>query len=284
MFSAVDTKDAPAVAREVRALFHSSFPAEDDGFITRSFDTVVACFTGQCPGYRPLDARYHDIEHTMQGTLCLARLLGARHAAGALPLLTPGMFELALLGILLHDTGYLKRSNDTTGTGAKYTLTHVRRSADFARDFLAQHAYSEADAAAVQNMIRCTGVNADLAAIPFSSELEKMVGYALGTADLLGQMAADDYIDKLPVLYEEFAEAARFSAGQGGAAISFKSVEDLTRNTPVFWRNYVWPKLNEDFSGLFHFLSSPYPDGPNEYIDRIRANIARIERHTVAGA
>ena len=37
----------------------------------------------------------------------------------------------------------------------------------------------------------------------------RIVGFALGTADLLGQMAAPDYVDKLPVLYDEFVEAAR---------------------------------------------------------------------------
>ena len=57
-------------------------------------------------------------------------------------------------------------------------------------------------------MIFCTGINAALDKIPFQSEAEKIVGFALGTADLLGQMAADDYVEKLPVLYAEFAEAA----------------------------------------------------------------------------
>jgi hypothetical protein len=149
---------------------------------------------------------------------------------------------------------------------------------EFAREFLSGRGYTDSDIAIIQNMIRCTGVNADVAAIPFVTELDKTVGYALGTADLLGQMSAEDYVDKLPVLFEEFAEATRFNAGQGNSSISFQSADDLLRNTPTFWRNYVWPKLNEDFAQLYRYLNEPYPEGPNRYVERVRANIARIER------
>ena len=40
------------------------------------------------PDYLPIDARYHDLEHTMQGALCLARLLQGRHARRPSPALT----------------------------------------------------------------------------------------------------------------------------------------------------------------------------------------------------
>jgi hypothetical protein len=80
-------------------------------------------------------------------------------------------------------------------------------------------------------MIRCTGVNVDLATIPFTGEAEKVTAFALGTSDLLGQMAAPDYVEKLPVLYLEFAEAARFGGGESTRAIAFQNAEDLMRNT-----------------------------------------------------
>ena len=62
-------------------------------------------------------------------------------------------------------------------------------------------------------MIRYTGVNVDLAGLRFHDEMERIVGYSLGTADLLRQMAASDYVEKLPILYQEFAESERFNAG-----------------------------------------------------------------------
>src|SRR5690349_9611354 len=187
MFPVVDTRDLTAVQGEVESIFASLFPEANADFIKQAFGWASQFFSGRYPGFRPIDARYHDLEHTLQGTLCFARLLRGRHFAGVRPILTPRMFELGLLAILMHDTGYLKRIEDREGTGAKYTLTHVRRSAEFAKAFLSEKGYDADEVHAVQDMIRCTGVNVDLAAIPFASDLERTVGYALGTADLLGQ-------------------------------------------------------------------------------------------------
>jgi hypothetical protein len=280
MFPTVDTRDLTAVQGEVESIFASLFPEADSSFIPRAFAWTNDFFTGRYPGYQAIDALYHDLEHTLQGTLCLARLLRGRHFAGVRPILSPRMFELGLMAILMHDTGYLKRSDDREGTGAKYTLTHVRRSAEFARTFLASKGYSDAEIQAVQGMIRCTGVNVDLASIPFAGEMERLVGYALGTADLLGQMAAPDYVEKLPVLFLEFEEAARFNGGGSPRSIRFASAADLVRNTPVFWERYVWPKVNEEFGGLHRFLAEPFPDGPNAYLEAIHANLDRLRALT----
>jgi hypothetical protein len=276
MFPPVDTRDLSAVQAEVESIFASLFPEHDRGFIARAFAWTDEFFNGRYAGYQAIDARYHDLEHTLQGTLCLARLLRGRHFAGVRPILNPRMFELGLLAILMHDTGYLKRSDDRHGTGAKYTLTHVRRSAEFAKRFLEERGYAPADVASVQNMIRCTGVNVDLSAIPFTDDLERTVAYALGTSDLLGQMAARDYVEKLPVLYLEFAEAAQFNGTSSPKSIAFTSAEELMRNTPAFWHHYVWPKITGDFGGLHRFLNEPFPNGRNQYLDQIEANLARL--------
>jgi len=280
MFPAVDTRDLAAVQSEVDAIFSSLFPKADSRFIPEAFGWAEQWFSGNYAGYQAIDARYHDLEHTLQGTLALARILRGRHFAGVQLELTPMAFELGLFAILMHDTGYLKRANDTEGTGAKYTATHVRRSGEFARHFLAEKGFNAADTHSVQNMIRCTGVNVDLATIPFTSELDRVVGFALGTADLLGQMAAKDYVEKLPVLYLEFAEAARYSGGDSPKAIAFNSPEELMRNTPGFWQQYVMPKIEKDFGGLHRFLADPYPDGPNFYLDAIEVNIRKLLRLT----
>ncbi len=278
MFPSVDTRDLSAVQSEVHSIFSSLFPEAENGFVSQAFRWTDQWFGGRYPGYLAIDASYHDLEHTLQGTLCLVRLLRGRHFAGARPVLTPRMFELGLLAILMHDTGYLKRADDRDGTGAKYTITHVRRSGEFAKSFLEAHGYGPQDIASVQNMIRCTGVNVDLNSIPFACELEKNVAFALGAGDLLGQMAAVDYVEKLPVLYLEFAEAARFSGPQAPKSIAFESADELMRNTPAFWENYVWPKLNDEFGALYRYLSDPYPQGPNFYLDAVVANLSRLRK------
>lgn len=278
MFAPIDTRIPHEVEKQVWRIHHEMFPDGDRAFVMRAFDWANACFNGRYDDYQAIDARYHDFEHTLQGTLCLARLLHGRHKAGVEPRVTNRQFELALLAILFHDTGYLKKRDDTEGTGAKFTVVHVARSADFARELLAKQAYPEIDQRAVANMISCTGVNADLLSIPFTNEAERILGYALASADILGQMAAPDYVDKLPILFSEFVEAARWGGERAARFARYKTADELARRTPVFWRDYVLPKLNNDFLGLYKFLNEPHPDGPNPYVGHIQENLARIER------
>ena len=278
MYPPVVTSDPTAVEVEAQAAYLAMYPKADSLFIPQTFGWAIDCFTGNYPGYQAIDARYHDFEHTLQGTLCIARLLHARHQAKAEPALPRRIFELAVVAILLHDTGYLKKQGDVSGTGAKYTVVHVRRSAEFAADLLSKKGFRPSEILSVQNMIFCTGINAVLDKIPFQSEHERVAGFALGTADLLGQMAPEDYVEKLPVLYSEFAEAAAFDPGRNSAVTMFSSAADLTQKTPGFWDNYVRPKLERDFGGLYRFLNHPYPSGPNYYQDRIEANMSRIRK------
>jgi hypothetical protein len=278
MFRPVDTRDPNAVESEVLSIYANLFPAAGREFVPQAFAWAGQCFAGRHLDYQPIDARYHDFEHTLQGALCLARLLQGRHAAGASPSLTLRAFELGLLAILFHDTGYLKRRDDTEGTGAKYTVVHVHRSAAFAEVFLGPKGFTDAELLAVQNMIHCTGIDIDLPAIRFQNELERTVGYALGTADLLGQMAAPDYVEKLPVLFGEFTEAARHAPAAFAHLFAFESAEELMRKTPAFWEDYVLPKIKDVFQGQYAYLSDPWPDGPNAYLQCIEANMARLRQ------
>jgi hypothetical protein len=280
VFGLFDTAEPRKVQDEVAALYRGLFPGGHPAFVPRAFEWVALCFQGRHPDYQAIDLEYHDLEHTLQGTLCLMRLLQGRHRAGVLPAVPQSMFELALLAILFHDTGYLKRRDDLQGTGAKYTATHVGRSAAFAREFLERRGYARTDTAAIENMIRCTGVNVDLSAVPFQSEVERLLGRALGTADLLGQMAAPDYVDRLDALHREFMEAAEAGGEMADRFARYKSADDVRRMTPDFWKGYVVPRINMEFGGLYRFLNDPYPDGPNAYIQRIEENIGRLRQES----
>jgi hypothetical protein len=276
MNQSVSTKDPMAVAKEVQASYIAIFPQGDRLFVTSAFGWAAECFTGRYSDYQAVDTDYHDFEHTLQGALCMVRILHGRQKAAAHPSVTQRIFELGLLAILLHDTGYLKKRGDMEGTGAKYTATHVSRSTDFAAKLLGEKGYGSDDIKSVQNMIRCTGVDATLTVIPFQDELEKIVGYALGTADLLGQMAADDYVEKLPILYDEFAEATHNAPPKSSVVSMFSSAKDMLNKTPNFWEKYVKQKLDRDFGGVFRFLNEPYPAGANFYMDKIESNIRRL--------
>jgi hypothetical protein len=284
MYRPVDTRDNAAVEREVRLAHAALFPGVDPSIVAKAFGWILECYEGRHPGYLPLDTRYHDIEHTMQGTLCLVRLLRARAATGAAPELTPRMFELGLIAILFHDSGYLKHRDDPEGTGAKYTATHVNRSASMAASFLKPKGYSGSDIASIQNMIHCTMPDNDPTRIPFGSDLERIVGYAVGTSDLLGQMAADDYVDKLPALYGEFAEAARNRVEPLPSAYGFTNHHQLMRDTPAFWRDYVKPRLDREFARMYAFLNDPHPNGRNPYVDAVERNIELVRERIASAA
>lgn len=269
----VDTRDPLAVAIQVRRDYRAMYPNGQEHFVPSIFSLAIDCFTGRNPEYQPIDARYHDLEHTLQGTLCLSSILRGRHQAGAKPVIPRRAFELCLAAILLHDTGYLKGRLDTVGTGAKYTVTHVQRSCEFAAHLLPDHGFTAQEISSIQNMIRCTGMGVNLEAIEFGSEAERICGYALGTADLLGQMAAQDYVEKLPVLYEEFAESGRFS---GNDTPLFESAQDLLEKTPGFWEFYVLPRIDRDFGRLYQYLEQVGEEGQNEYLERIQDNLRTI--------
>ena len=278
MFNPVDTKNPRAVEAEAAAIYGELFPTGNVAVVRDAFAWAAQCFEGRFDGYQAIDSVYHDFEHTLQGTLCLMRLLRGRHRAGASPAISQRMFELALVAILFHDTGYLKVSGDDEGTGAKYTATHVARSGTFADGFLSLKGWTKSDIEPVRRMIRCTGVNVSVAAIPFTSAEEKIAGFALATADLLGQMAAENYVERLPDLFAEFKEAADFDADSAPRVFQFESAEEMMGKTHAFWQFYVLPKITNDFEEVCNYLNDPFPSGPNEYISRIEQNLARLKR------
>jgi hypothetical protein len=280
MHSLVATKDPAAVAVAVQSDYLTAFPEGDRMFVSRIFSWAVDSFNGRLDGYQAIDVEYHDFEHTMQATLCMGRLLLGRHRAQVQPALPRRLFELGLLAALLHDSGYLKKIGDNEGTGAKYTVIHVHRSATFAAELMAKKGHPAEDIKAVQNMILCTGMNVPMDGIPFQNGLEKIAGFALGSADLLGQMAAEDYVTKLPLLFAEFAEAARHNQDKKSFVTMFSSAADLRNKTPGFWGDYVRQKLERDFGGLYRFLNEPYPSGPNPYLEAVEANMKKLQGET----
>jgi hypothetical protein len=274
-FVQIDTKDPDAVCREAKQVHTWLFGGDGNGFVDQAFDWFVSAFAGDYHDYQAVDMAYHDREHSLQGALCYVRLMYNRHRAGATPVVPRNMFELGLIAILLHDSGYLKRNGDAVGTGAKYTLTHVDRSCKFAGELLTDKGFSADDILKVQHMINCTGLNVAFDSIDFQTLLEKTIGLSVATADLLGQMSAVDYVDRISDLFKEFNECWEYS-GDRAESLHYGSVDQLLNQTPNFWEKYVKHKIDSECMGLYRFLSLPYPDGPNEYIMRIEANIDRV--------
>jgi hypothetical protein len=276
MGATVDTRNARAVEQVATETVRELCPQGNAAWVSSCFRATEDCFAGRYEDYQPVDARYHDLEHTLQGVLCLVRLLRGRYRAGVQPVLPERALQVGVMAMLLHDTGYLKHAGDNEGTGAKYTITHVARSAEFAAGLMPALGFTAKEITAAQHMIRCTGLNVEVGRLDFGGTEERVLAFGVGTADLLGQMAAPDYPDKLPILYEEFVEAANFSGGRMPGGGGFTSAHDLMARTPAFWEKYVLVKLNRDFEGLHRYLAEPYPEGTNPYFARVEANLERI--------
>lgn len=276
MFPPVDTKNPAATAELVRHKFHALFPGHEPELLDPIFRDVVQLFRGEHPDYCPVDLRYHDLEHTLQATACLAHLIeGFQNAHPTTPL-SPRHYELGMAGVLLHDAGYLKLRSDTYGTGAKYTFCHVLRSCAYAASYLPTLGVTESEIAGVLGAISCTGPTKEISRLYFRDPIERFIGCALASADYLGQMAAADYPDELGILYDEFQESDDFIDVPSSNRM-FSSPQDLIRRTPAFWANVVRPKLEKDFGAAYRYLAAPYPDGPNRYIDAVEKNISLIQ-------
>jgi hypothetical protein len=277
MFPPVETKNATAVASFVEEKFVRMYPGANLGWLKRIFRDVEELFTGRNPDYAPIDVRYHDLEHTLQATVCLTLLLEGRHNAAVEPRVDARQFELALASVLLHDAGYLKLRSDNVGTGAKYTFCHVLRSCAFAASYLPTLGANDHEVEAVLGAINCTGPTKEISRLYFREPVERVIGCALATADYLGQMAAADYPDELEILFDEFQESDDF-IHLAAARRTFKSAADLKERTPMFWQKFVLRKLESDFQAMYRFLARPYPHGPNPYLEAVERNIAEIKR------
>ena len=267
------------VLSEIRTVHQNNYNESRIDVIERVFKDVIALFSGNKRGFQKCDVKYHDLVHTFQVILPFVYIINGWNTSGKTPKISEKFFDMGIISVLLHDTGYIKSDDDTEGTGAKYTFAHVQRSANFAGEYLSRIGFEKDLIPCVRNTIMCTGVSVEYASIHFRSEEERIIGCALGTADLLGQMSADDYLEKLPVLFSEFQEAYQYEGieklKQIGTHI-FKSSDELMKHTPYFYEMVVMKKFNE-MGSLHTYLTYHFGNSKNPYIEAIERNIQKIK-------
>lgn len=267
--------DAPSFIQQT---FGTHFSAESPDFIDRVVDRVGDLFAGRYPGYQASDTAYHDFTHTCEATVAAVRILDGHLRSGTPPALSHRDFELMVVASLLHDSGFIKEDGDDEGTGAKYTVTHVQRSGQFTAKFLKEFDVTADEIRLVQLAIECTGVMVDVDSLPFKDGRERFMGSVVGSGDMLGQMAAPDYPEKLDGLYREFAEAAHYPGAQGSGINTYESAGDLMKRTRSFYEEHVRGMLDSQWGGVHQVLTHHFPEGQNEYFQSIDTNLERIDR------
>jgi len=263
----------------IRWVYRENYQDDDDiQSIERVLLDVRDLFNGQRKGFLRCDTVYHDIFHTLQVIYPFIGILDGWNKSGNSPKISKEMFKLGSIAVLLHDTGYIKAENDIEGTGGKYTFVHTQRSAEFAEYYLSSMGFARNEIVGVKNIIMCTGVKVNYGKILFGSQEERLTGYALGTADLLGQMSADDYIRKLPALYHEYENAYDYEGKEKlreRGVVIFKSANDLIKNTPHFYEVTVMERFKK-MGSIYQYLTYHFKNSRNCFIDAIENNIEKI--------
>jgi hypothetical protein len=289
----INVEDADAVCGAVSEIFAARYPGSDVVPIVRAFRDFRALFEGEHPGYLPCDTLYHDLRHSLDVTLAMARLIDGHDRLHA------GSDRLgarrAMLGVLIalfHDAGYMKRVSEShVENGAVFTKVHVSRSADFLLSYLPEIGFG-AEAPLAAKLVHFTGYEMEVDDIQLADQRDRALGNLVGTSDLIGQMSDRLYLEKCrEFLYPEFvwASIAREQLADGREIVRYSSADDLLFKTPGFYeyvaRTRIDKKLdNADRYAEVHFGGeSLYQSEIDRNMDFLRgalqtADLSRLRR------
>lgn len=277
----VNVTDPGAVAHEICRLMAECGPEFDCELLTRAVTDFARLYSGEYPGRYACDTLYHDLQHTLDVTLAMARLAyGHERAEPADAQLGAERIQLGLIAALFHDAGYIRRAGiDQRSNGAEYTLTHVSRSGEFLAEYLPTVGLAHLTDVA-RNLVHFTGYEREIEEIAVPDERYRKLGKLLGTADLIAQLSDRCYLEKCrDRLYPEFVLGGIAARQQDQADASnalYSSPEDLLRKTPRYFDEFVRHRLNDKFDRAYEYAEHCF-DGRNVYIEAIQKNVAFLE-------
>lgn len=283
----VQVSDPIAVRKAVSELFAGTFPGASFDKMWLAFHDFQRLFSGRFPGYNACDTTYHDMQHSLDMTLTVARLVaGHERSVDPADRLGPQRAQLAIITSLFHDAGYIrhKERDRQFRNGAEFTLHHVSRSADFLRRYLPQLGMSR-DVAVASMIVHFTGYELDLDHIELDDPRDAICGHLIGTGDLIAQMADRCYLEKCrDRLYKEFVLGgiAIEHAMPGEYRVRYESGIDLLKKTPVFYQQVSRDRLYSKFNRAYRYIEVIY-DGQNPYVDAIRRNMSHLVRVLKSG-
>lgn len=281
----VDVTSPEAVKNEVLSLYEQLYPefsaSVEAGAVARAFDDFERLFTGHYPGYTYCDTPYHDIQHTLDMSLALARLIyGHDHGAKASDQLGFHRASVGVICALFHDAGYIRHNNDSQHrNGAEYTKTHVSRSAGFLGDYLPSVGLGSG-AFISRKIVHFTGYEVSVDRLQLEDKKFQLVGYMLGSADLMAQMADRCYLEKCrDRLYPEFVLGGidRIERADGSSHRIYTSPTNLLQQTPDFYQKSVFPRLEHIFEGVYRYAGDFFSKG-NLYMREIDNNVDYLQK------
>jgi hypothetical protein len=277
----VQVSSVPAVKRAVEELYSQTWPTGKVERLETAFADFERLFNGQFPGYLGCDTVYHDLQHSLDDTLAMARLLAGYDRSHAVEQRLGA--ERAMMGIvvaLFHDAGYIRQTDDTMHrNGAEFTRTHVGRSAQFLARYLPTLGLADWVPVATQ-IVHFTGYEVPFDQIRLDDPRDRKVGHLVGTADMMAQMADRCYLEKCrDRLYPEFVlGGVAVSRGiEGELKVIYGSGLDVLRSTPEFVAETMRTRLDGEFGGAYRYIEALY-GGRNPYMEAIDASLAYLKQ------
>jgi hypothetical protein len=271
----VKTTDSIAVSNEICKIYQELYPDPNPDVLSQAFGDVSRLYAGKYPGYVSCDTSYHDLQHVLDVTLAMARLMdGYERAAHGTEHFGERLFRLGIITALFHDCGYIRHIKDTRHqNGAEYTLYHVSRGARFLEEYMPKVGMPDLAGVAAQ-LLHFTGYEVPVQQIKVPSLAFRLLGNLLGSADIIAQMADRCYLEKCRErLYPEFVLGgiARRRKKDGSEEVLFESGDDLVFKTPVFHRS-ASKRMDETLGGAYRYVQRHF-GGQNLYLEEMERNI-----------
>lgn len=245
--------DLSWISDRYQALFGMQSPRYDHLLETLITPVLAAIATG--------DAPYHTLDHTLQ-VMALGHhiLAGKQHFEGTV---TPQDWLHIMVALGCHDVGYVKgifaQDNGAThhyfdglnrqvkipatATGAALTDYHVDRSKAYVIRYLA---HPQLHLQTIADYIELTRFPIPNGA---AYQAHGSNGGLCRAADLLGQLSDRGYLQKLPALFQEFAEIGL------NQTLGYATPADLKTGYPYFFWQVVYPYVR----GSVRYLSATAP-------------------------
>jgi hypothetical protein len=270
------------VRRAVKDLFTDLYPAAGFDAVWLAFHDFERLYGGFDAEYHGIDTSYHDMQHSLDMTLAVARLVhGYEGSASVHDRLGSERATLALIAALFHDAGYLRHrvSDAEAANGAEFTRTHVTRSGRFLETYLPRVGL-EHFSPVISRIVHFTGYEVRLDDIELDDPKDTIVGHLLGTGDLVAQIADRCYLEKCrDRLYPEFVlGGVALEAGEQGADVRYRSGRHLLSQTLNFYQGSVHSRLENGFNGAYRYFEPFFGGERNPYVLFIRKNLTFLSR------
>ncbi len=276
----IKTTDPSDVNREVRRIYLELFPHTATDALDRLFVDVTTLYRGQHADYWACDTSYHNLQHILDVTLAMGRLMdGYQRSTANAAALTADMFRFGIMTALLHDCGYIRHKKDFRHKhGAEYTTIHVTRSARFVKRYLLQTGNTKL-AAEGSRILHFTGNEIPLERLRISDPTLLRLGQMLGSADIVAQMADRCYLEKCYYrLYPEFVlgGVTKQRRYKGSDDVCFSSAHDLIAKTPGFYKD-ICHRLEHELGRAYHYAERHFGN-QNLYVEAVDRNVRYAKR------